>query len=51
MATLHTLWPNQTKTYFECKYNNNNNNNNNLFTFSIHEYTIHAEIRHRNVDI
>ena len=28
-----------------------NNNNNNLFTFSIHEYTIHAEIRYRNVDI
>ena len=30
---------------------NNNNNNNNLFTFSIHEYTIHAEIQYRNVDI
>ena len=28
-----------------------NNNNNSLFTFSIHGYTIHAEIQYRNVDI
>ena len=42
---MNAMYDNITNDNFD------SNNNNNLFTFSIHEYTIHAEIRYRNVDI